>query len=119
MDPWSTPKHKDNFKLTDHQRTILKKIGLQLTPALRIGYKEGLSKHVIAKTNSHLFFNQIIKVEFIKIDNQHILKYSEELAKITSSELIGIHGNITILFRKHPNKNIKLIFKRFGYKIDS
>jgi RNA-binding protein YhbY len=110
MNAWSTPKHKDNFKLTDQQRTKLIQIGLQLTSSLQIGYKQKITEQIVAKTNAYLFRNQIIKVEFIKIDNQNIKKYSEELAKKTLSDLIGIHGNKVILFRKHPNKNIKDIF---------
>ncbi|MBN1498649.1 MAG: YhbY family RNA-binding protein [Spirochaetes bacterium] len=109
MNPWKTPKNNKSGQLSNEDRAELEKAGKLKTPSLRIGYKEKLSAHVIAKTNAHLFTSQIVKVEFIKINEQEAAELAGQLAEKTSSELINIRGNEAVLFRKHPNQNIKAI----------
>ena len=112
MNLWSKPKHPVPFELSEKDLSLLKKIGLQLHPALRIGFKEKVSTQVVAKSNAHLASDQIIKVEFIKLTGKEIRACSKELAEKTASRLLGIHGNFVVLFRKHPGVSLNDIYNK-------
>jgi RNA-binding protein YhbY len=113
QNPWTKPAHSTHLELTAVDRAALKKIGAQLTPVVRIGFKEKLSTHVVAKSNAELTRHQIIKVEFVKLKGAEVATCSAELADQTASLLVEIHGDYAILLRKHPNKTLEDIYSKF------
>jgi RNA-binding protein YhbY len=113
QNPWAKPPHPTHLDLTATDRAALKKIGAQLTPIVRIGFKEKLSTHVVAKSNAELTRHQIIKVEFVKLKSAEVATCSAELAEQTASLLVEIHGDFAIFLRKHPNKTLDDIYSTF------
>ncbi len=64
----------------------------------RNGINEGLIGSVDLALNDH----ELIKIKFgdFKEEKEAI---SAEIAQATASEVVGVIGNITILYRRHPD----------------
>jgi RNA-binding protein len=87
--------------LTTAQRQELRSLAHHLKPTTQIG-KLGLSEQVIASADHELDAHELIKVKFMDFKEER-RELSAELAAATGSELIGVIGNIAILYRRHPD----------------
>lgn len=114
MNPRAKPKHPVPCDLSPEDLSLLRQIGTQVRPVVRIGAKEKLSIQIVAKTNRHLASEQIIKVEFVKLTNQEVHAFSKVLAEQTGSQLLEIHGSFAIFFRKHPNGSLDELYRKFS-----
>lgn len=87
-------------KLKGSQRKYLRAQAHHLNPLVIIGAK-GITDNLIGSIDLALKDHELIKVKFgeFKEDKKEI---SEDIAKATKSDVVGIIGNIAILYRQHP-----------------
>lgn len=93
--------------LTGKQRRHLRALAHHLKPTVMVG-KEQMSEGVIAATSAALWDHELIKVKLGEsaigeMDRQTL---GSELAKRTSANLIGIVGNIIVLYRANPEQPV-------------
>ncbi len=86
-------------KLTASQRKKLKSDAHHLNPLVIIGQK-GLTKTLIASVEDALKAHELIKIKFNDFKEEK-KELSGKIAGETGSEIIGIIGNIVILYRKN------------------
>lgn len=87
--------------LKGSQRKYLRAQSHHLKPLVMIGAK-GVTETLLGSVDLALQDHELIKVKFgeFKEDKKDL---SAQIASSTQSELIGIIGNIAILYRPHPN----------------
>ena len=88
-------------KLTNSQRQYLRRSAHHLKPIAHIG-KNGLTEPVVASVDLGLAAHELIKVKFVDFQDQK-QALAQELAVASGSELVGLIGNIAILYRRHPD----------------
>lgn len=96
-------------KLKGSQKKYLRAQAHHLKPLVIIGSK-GVTGQLIGSVDSALKDHELIKVKFGEFKESK-KEISQEIAQATKSELIGLIGNITILYRQHPQpekRKIKL-----------
>jgi len=87
-------------KLKSSQRKYLRAQAHHLKPLVMIGAK-GVTGQLIGSVDSALKDHELIKVKFGEFKEAK-KEISEEIAKTTKSELVGLIGNIAIFYRQHP-----------------
>ena len=86
--------------LTSEQRRQLKSLAHHLNPLVQIGQK-GVTDALIDAVNQALTDHELIKVRFMDFkDEKHDL--SDVIALKTSSNRVGIIGNVLTLYRQSP-----------------
>jgi RNA-binding protein len=93
--------------LSSSQRQWLRKSAHDLRPTAEIG-RNGLTEQVVHAVNEALAANELIKVKFQDHQDQR-QALSATLAEETSSALVGVIGNIAILYRQHPDRERRKI----------
>ena len=91
-------------RLTNAQRAHLRRLAHHLKPVVQIG-KQGLTSGVQASVDEALNARELIKVKFMDFRDQK-QELTDELAAASGSVLVGMIGNIAILYRqqKDPQK---------------
>lgn len=87
-------------KLKGSQRKYLRAQAHHLKPLVIIGAK-GVTEQLIGSVDLALKDHELIKVKFGEFKEAK-KEISEDIAKATKSEIIGIIGNIAILYRQNP-----------------
>jgi len=87
--------------LKGSQRKYLRAQAHHLKPLVLIGAK-GVTEHLLGSVNQALEDHELIKVKFGEFKEAK-KEISEEIAQATKSEVVGLIGNIAILFRQNPN----------------
>jgi RNA-binding protein len=88
-------------KLKGSQRKYLRSQAHHLKPLVIIGTK-GVTGQLIGSVDLALKDHELIKVKFGEFKETK-KEISEEIAKTTKSELVGLIGNIAIFYRQHPD----------------
>jgi RNA-binding protein len=88
-------------KLKGSQKKYLRSQAHHLKPLVIIGTK-GVTGQLIGSVDLALKDHELIKIKFGEFKEAK-KEISEEIAKATKSELIGLIGNIAILYRQNPN----------------
>lgn len=96
-------------ELNGRQRRKLKSLAHHLKPVVQIGQK-GLTDSLIKAVDKALSDHELIKVKFVDFkEEKHDL--AEEVVSGTGSALVGMIGNIAILYRENlelePGQRIK------------
>lgn len=87
--------------LTTGQRQYLRKMAHDLRPVVQIG-KQGLTPNALATIDHALGAHELIKLKFLDFqDEKHEL--TEQIVAELGPALIGIVGNIAILYRQQPD----------------
>jgi RNA-binding protein len=96
-----------NSELNSFQKKKAKKLAHHLEPVVFIG-RHGLTEKVIAKADESLLAHEIIKIKFIdhKDIKQVLIK---SLAENTGSMVVGLIGHVAVLYRPHPEINLRKI----------
>ncbi len=87
--------------LKGFQRIYLRGLAHALRPVIQVG-KSGLAAPLLHSVRQALLDHELIKVKFGALKEQR-KALSADLARETESELVGLVGNIAILFREHPD----------------
>ncbi|MDT8273778.1 MAG: ribosome assembly RNA-binding protein YhbY [Desulfomonilia bacterium] len=93
--------------LTGSQRKYLRGQAHALEPVVRIG-KQGITESVRKSVNEALDARELIKVKFIDFKEEKA-DLSRRIAQETSAELVGLIGNIAILYRENPDRDMRKI----------
>jgi RNA-binding protein len=87
--------------LTNAQRAHLRRLAHHLKPVVQIG-KQGLTDAVLASVDETLKAHELIKVKFMDFRDQK-RELTEELVAASGSALVGMIGNIAILYRQQAD----------------
>ena len=85
-------------ELTNVQHQYLRRLANQLKPVIQIG-KNGLSGQALAAIDNALETHELIKVKFLGFQDEK-QELTDELINSTNSVLVGLIGNIAILYRE-------------------
>lgn len=94
-------------KLKGSQRQYLRGLAHGLAPVVQIG-KHGVNADVAAQIDQALRDHELIKIRFNEFKEEK-KDLSAEIADRTGSELIGMIGNIAILYRENPEKTKRIV----------
>jgi RNA-binding protein len=95
-------------ELTGKQKLYLKSVAHHLKPLVHVG-KLGISDNLIDAMDQALEKHELVKVKFVDLKDEKT-EISETLAEKTSSELVGIIGNIATFYRKSKSEKKRKIF---------
>lgn len=88
-------------ELSSGQRAFLRKRAHDLKPAVLVG-KSGVTEQVLASVDQSLAAHELIKVKLLDAGEQR-QELAEALARGTRSGLVGMIGNVAILYREQPD----------------
>ena len=87
--------------MNNAQRQFLRREAHDLRPVVQIG-KNGLTEQLYAALEHELDAHELIKIKFMEFRDEKP-ELAEELAERTRSTLIGIIGNIAIVYREQAD----------------
>jgi len=87
--------------LAGSQRTYLRGLAHKLRPVIQVG-KNGITPDLIKAVDEALEIHELIKVKFVDFKEER-KELSQEIADGTSSEAVGLVGNVVILYRQNPD----------------
>ena len=90
------------MKLSEKQRRYLRGLAHPLKPVILIG-NGGVSEGVVAETKRALHDHELIKVRMTGADREVRDAALEELAKTTSSALVGRIGHVATLYKRRSD----------------
>ena len=88
-------------QLSNTQRDYLRRQAHDLRPVVQIG-KQGLTEQVQATVDEALNAHELIKIKFMDFRDEK-RDLAEELAERTRSTLVGVIGNIAIVYRQQAD----------------
>ena len=88
-------------KLTNAQKQYLRRMAHELRPVVQIG-KNGLTDQVHTTVDQELNAHELIKVKFVDFKDAK-KELTEELIAASHSALIGLIGNVAILYRQQAD----------------
>lgn len=87
-------------ELTSKQRKYLRSKAHSLRPLVLVG-KDGVSEGVIEEVKLALLHHELIKIKFVE-GKEEREELTRRITESTESLLAGTIGNISILFKEHP-----------------
>ena len=87
--------------LKGSQRKYLRAQAHHLKPLVMVGAK-GVTPQLIGSVDLALTDHELIKVKFVEFKEAK-KEIATEIAQATQSELVGLIGNIAILYRPNPD----------------
>ena len=87
--------------LKGSQRKYLRAQAHHLKPLVMIGAK-GVTDQLLGSVDLALKDHELIKIKFGEFKEAK-KEISAEIARTTHSEMVGLIGNIAILYRQHPD----------------
>jgi RNA-binding protein len=93
--------------LKGSQRKYLRSQAHHLKPLVMIGAK-GVTEQLLCSVDLALKDHELIKIKFVEFKETK-KEISQEIAEATKSELVGLIGNIAILYRQHPQSDKRKI----------
>ena len=93
--------------MTGAGRRHLKGLAHHLKPVVHIG-KNGIEENVIKTVSTALDAHELIKIQFVH--GKEIKKdLSSKIAELSKSEVVGLIGNIAILYRQNADEEKRKI----------
>jgi len=89
--------------LSGSTKKYLRSLAHHLKPVVMVG-KNGVTDDLIRAVDEALTGSELIKIKFIEFKNEKKLLASE-IAERTNSHVIGMIGNIAMLYRQHPDED--------------
>ena len=93
--------------LTGAQRKYLRGLAHSLRPVVQAG-KNGITPELLRAVDEALEHHELIKVKFVDFKEEK-KELTEEIAERTSSEAVGLIGNVAILYRRQPDEKKRKI----------
>lgn len=82
------------------EKKNLKAKAHHLKPVVQIGHK-GMTKALIKAIDDALIAHELIKIQFLDFKEEK-RELAQEISKETGSVIVGMIGNVLILYRKNP-----------------
>lgn len=96
-------------QLAGFQKKYLRGLAHGAKPVVHIGH-QGLTDAVIRTTNEALNTHELIKIKFIDFkEKAQKLELSDEIARRTGSELVGMIGHVGVFFRRNEDPEKRMI----------
>jgi len=93
--------------LKGFQRRYLRGLAHGLRPVVQVG-KNGITSELLKAVNEALDVHELIKVKFVDFkEDRKVL--SQEIGEKTSSEEVGLIGNVAIFYRQQPDEDKRKI----------
>lgn len=89
--------------LKGFQRKYLRGLAHGLRPVVQVG-KNGITPELIKAVDEALEAHELIKVKFVEFKEER-KALSEEIGEKTSSEPVGLIGNVVVFYRERPDKD--------------
>lgn len=89
-------------KLSGAEKKFLRGLAHNLNPIIQIG-KTGIEGKVLSHIDLILEDHELIKIRFNEFKEEK-KELASVIAERTKSDLVGMIGNIAILYREHPDK---------------
>ena len=93
--------------LAGSQRTYLRGLAHKLRPVIQVG-KNGITPELIKAVDDALGIHELIKVKFVDFKEEK-KELTEGIAEGTSSEAVGLIGNVAIFYRQNPDEEKRKI----------
>ncbi len=96
-------------RLSNTQKQHLRRLANDLRPAVQIG-KNGLTDQIHTTIDHELNAHELIKIKFMDFKEEK-RQLTEALAEVSNGTLIGLIGNVAILYREQSDpekRQIKL-----------
>jgi RNA-binding protein len=93
--------------LKGSQRTYLRGLAHGLRPVIQVG-KNGITPELIKAVDEALEIHELIKVKFVDFKEAR-KTLSQEIGERTSSEAVGLIGNVAIFYREQPDEDKRKI----------
>lgn len=90
--------------LSVSQRKELKAIAHHYKPVVQIGQK-GLTPGIVAAVDKALSDHELIKIKFLDFKDEKS-ELIDSIMLETKAEVVGLIGNIAILYRENPDKPV-------------
>ena len=87
--------------LSSSQRSYLRSQAHHLEPVVLIG-KKGTTDGTIESIDRVLEARELIKIKFREFKDEK-LSFSEKIAELTNSQVVGVIGHTVIIFRQNPD----------------
>ena len=94
-------------RMNSSTRNTLRKLAHALDPVVMVG-KHGLTDQLLLKVDGALNDHELIKIRFIDYKTEK-KALSLQISHKTASDIIGIVGNVLILYRQHPEEDKRRI----------
>lgn len=94
-------------EITKSQRNHLRKIANPLKPTVMLG-KQGLTEQIVEKVARELNAHELIKVRFLEFKDER-KQITETIMEETDSALVGLIGNVAILYRQQADPERRTI----------
>lgn len=88
-------------ELSSGQRRKLKAMAHHLEPVVMVGQK-GITENLSKAVDKALGDHELIKIKFVDFKDEK-RELTDEIVLSTHAALVGIIGNIAILYRKNPD----------------
>ena len=89
--------------LSGSTKKYLRGLAHHLKPVVMVG-KNGVTDDLINAVDEALSGSELIKIKFLEFKDEKKLLASE-IAERTNSYVIGIVGNIAMMYRQHPDED--------------
>ena len=89
--------------MTNNEKKALKAKAHRLKPVVTTG-QAGLTANVLAEIDVALYHHELIKVRLRSQDREQRKWQATQICKDTNAELIQSIGQISVLYRKNPDK---------------
>lgn len=91
--------------LNSKQRAYLKSVAAGLDPVFQIG-KGGVSKEQAEGIAQYLKAHEIIKIKVLDNSLYSAKEAAQEIAEMTSSEVVIVIGSKAVLYKRNPEKPV-------------
>ncbi len=93
--------------LTSVQRKFLRSLAHHLDPVVLVG-KQGISDMLVKAVVAALEAHELVKVRFNEFKEEK-RALTDEIARRTGCEVVGMIGHVAILYRPHPDQEKRKI----------
>jgi RNA-binding protein len=77
----------------------LKSKSTNITPTVQIG-KRKITESIITEINNQFKHTEMLKIKFLPSFKEEKREAAEKLAQLTTSEIVDLRGNTTVLYRR-------------------
>lgn len=93
------------IELTSGQRRKLKSLAHHLDPVVMVGQK-GFTDNLVKAVDKALTDHELIKIKFVDFKDEK-RNLAAQIVESVSASLVGIIGNIAIIYRENPDIPVK------------
>jgi putative RNA-binding protein, YhbY family len=94
--------------LTSKQRSYLRSLANGVEPIFQVG-KGGIGENMIKQFNDALEARELVKATVLKNSLSDTREISEEISRLTGSELVQVIGNRFVLYKESKDDKVIIL----------